>query len=158
MPLVISNKIHLGTTLKILTAQCRHLSTGVDSQLLQQKPLNMLVRMAEQKSHQKATSNFVQCFCASIQEHILFPRVRPISFLLLGVNYISEQPPWLVRVNSRAVRDRWLQLFGSCFRQLPATQRLNLVPPSAKSFMSCSEVLSEDLIINTTKHKWVQRQ
>lgn len=37
-------------------------------------------------------------------------------------------------------------------------QRLNLVPPFTKGFMSCSEVLSEDLTINTTEHKCVQGQ
>lgn len=73
MPLVISNKIHLGATLKILTAQCRHMSTGVDSQLLQQKPPNVLVRMAEQKSHQK--SNF-QFRAVLLCQH---PRTRSLS-------------------------------------------------------------------------------
>lgn len=105
MPLVISNKIHPGTRLKILTAQCRHLSTSVDPQ----KRLNVLVRMAEQeKSPKKVTSIFMQFFCASLQEHVFFSRIRSISFLLLGVNSISDQPPWLVRVNSRAGRARGL--------------------------------------------------
>lgn len=91
MPPVISNKIHLGTRLKILTAQCRHLSTGVDWQLLQQKPLNMLVRVAELgKSPEKQLPISCHASLPASKNLCFFSRVRSISFLLLGVNCISE--------------------------------------------------------------------